>query len=238
MTTLQRTTAPFDAVICLNGTLPPAEVFQHVADRPLIAADGAAAVLHAMGIVPEFIVGDLDSLPPDVLEQLQSLSEIIHDPDQDSNDFEKALRFASSMLWRRLLVTGLHGGDLEHTLNNWSVLMRHGRDLSLVALDRGRYGIPLYHSVTFAAQPGELLSLIPQPEARLTTQGLVWPLTNETLTLGTREGARNRAAEDRVEIIIHDGALFFFCDATLPLAPELTDGAILATPQTDISKES
>ncbi len=238
MNLLRRTASPFDAIICLNGTLPSAEVFQHFADRPLIAADGAAAVLHAMGIVPEFVVGDLDSVPSDVLEQLRSFSEIIHDPDQDSNDFEKALRFATSMVWRRLLVTGLHGGDLEHTLNNWSVLMRHGRDLSLVALDRDRYGIPLYGSITFEAEPGELLSLIPQPEARLTTRGLVWSLTNETLTLGTREGARNRAAEDRVHIDLHEGALFFFCEAAPPLAPELTEGAILATPQTDISKES
>ncbi len=238
MNVLRSTSTRFDAVICLNGTLPAADIFDHVADRPFIAADGAAAVLYAMGIVPEFIVGDLDSVPPELLEELRRNAEIIHDPDQDVNDFEKALRFAGSMVWRRVLVTGLHGGDLEHTLNNWSVMMRYGREMSLVALDRDRYGVPLYGSVAYESTPGELISLIPQPHARLTTSGLVWPLANEELMLGTREGARNRANAERVEITLHEGALFFFCDAALPLAPEFVEGAILATPTTDNSEET
>lgn len=218
---LKRTSTPFDAVICLNGSIPTVDVFELVMDRPLIAADGAAGSLYRAGIVPEFIVGDLDSIEDEVLTALRDSSELIVDPDQETNDFEKALRFAQTMMWNRLLVVGIHGGDLEHTLNNWSVLTRFGRTMDLVALDRERFGIPLYDSFAYSSTMGELLSIIPQPHARISTSGLVWSLNDEVLQHGTREGARNRSNAERVEIIIHDGSVLFFCDAALPLAPEL-----------------
>lgn len=215
-----RFSVSFDAVICLNGSIPPEDLFEQFAELPLIAADGAATTLVANGVVPEFIVGDLDSVDADTLRRIEGLSEVIVEPDQDTNDFEKTLRFAEGQLWKRLLIVGIHGGDLEHTLNNWSVMMRYGKSLSLTALDRARYALPLYTSTQFSASESELLSLIPQPHAQLTTVGLQWPLVNEALSLGGREGARNRASSDVVQITVHDGSLLFFCDARLPFAPE------------------
>ena len=209
----------FDAVICLNGDLPDTAVFELLADRPLIAADGAANLLVEAGIGPEFVVGDLDSVTPQTLERLEGLAELVAETDQDTTDFEKSIRFAESQLWKNLLVLGIHGGDLEHTLNNWSVLMRHSRALQLTAFERGRYAIPVFESFTYDASPDELLSLIPQPLATLTTSGLVWNLENESLELGTREGGRNRAAESTVHVDVHDGSLLFFCSARLPIAP-------------------
>ena len=210
---------PFDAVICLNGDLPDTAVFEQLADRPLIAADGAANLLVEAGIGPEFVVGDLDSVTPQTLERLEGLAELVAETDQDTTDFEKSIRFAESQLWKNLLVIGMHGGDLEHTLNNWSVLMRHSRALQLTAFERDRYAIPVFESFTYEASPDELLSLIPQPLATLTTSGLVWNLENESLELGTREGARNRAAESTVHVNVHNGSLLFFCSARLPASP-------------------
>ena len=211
--------ATFDAVICLNGDLPPTSVFETLVDRPLIAADGAANLLVAAGIGPEYVVGDLDSVTQETLERLDGLADLVPEDDQDTTDFEKSIRFAESQLWKNLLVVGMHGGDLEHTLNNWSVLMRHARDLQITAFERDRYAIPVFGSFTYKAAEDELLSLIPQPLATLTTSGLVWNLDNESLELGTREGGRNRAAESSVHVDVHDGSLLFFCSARLPASP-------------------
>lgn len=218
---LSFTDTPFDAVICLHGDLPPYDVFEHVAPYPLIAADGAANLLVRAGVGPEFIVGDLDSVEESTLHTLEGVVELIHEHDQDSTDFEKALRFAERQLWKRLLILGIHGGDFEHTLNNWSVLMRHGRDLQLTVYDRGRYAIPIYNTFSYTPEPEEVLSLVPQPLARLTTSGLVWNLADEHLEMGRREGARNRAQEAEVHVDLHDGSLLFFCTARLPFAPNL-----------------
>lgn len=226
MNHLKHTYTAFDAVICLSGNIPDVAVFEQLMDRPLIAVDGAATVLYRAGIVPEYVVGDFDSVDADVLELLRGTSEIVVELSQETNDFEKALVFATSMHWKRLLIVGIHGGDLEHTLNNWSVLMRLGRDLSLVVLDQNRFAVPLYDSFTYSARPDELISLIPQPTARLTATGLKWSLDNEELSLGMREGARNRAVETQITVKLHSGAIFFFCEANFPLAPELMQGAI------------
>ncbi len=220
MNTLERTTSPFHAVICLNGNIPGERVLSELAQYPLIAADGATEKLHAMGVVAEYVVGDFDSIPQWYLKEYASVCEFVHDPSQDTNDFEKALVFAQSMLWKRILVIGIHGGDLEHTLNNWSVFMRFGTQMQLVALDQDRYAVPLYANTRYAAEPEELLSLIPQPSAVVTTKGLTWPLNAEELSLGRREGARNRANAQEVEIEIHSGSVLFFCNAELPMAPE------------------
>jgi thiamine pyrophosphokinase len=199
--------------------LPSVEVFQAFADAPILAADGAADQLVGMGVVPEFVVGDMDSISMATLETIDGVAEMVVDTDQNSTDFEKVLQFSRDQLWHHILVLGIHGGDFEHTLNNWSVFMRHSRQQLLTALDRRRYAIPVLTSVRVELAPDELVSLIPQPSARLTTSGLRWPLTNEPLILGEREGARNRALDGAVHLEVHEGSLLLICDARLPLAP-------------------
>lgn len=220
-------TSSIDAIICLKGQAPSMALIELFADVPIIAADGAANLLYNLEILPEYIVGDLDSVLPEVLDAMRETTEIIVEADQDINDFEKALRFAQQVLWKRVLVTGIHGGDLEHTLNNWSVLMRYGVNMDIIAIDGERIGMPLYGNTSYESVMDEIISLIPQPEATLTTRGLAWPLTQESLSLGVREGARNRSTGEHVELEIHSGAVFMFVDARLPLLPAAIQPAIL-----------
>ncbi|MBU3679481.1 MAG: thiamine diphosphokinase [Candidatus Kapabacteria bacterium] len=204
-----------DAVILLNGILPGRDVLEVLSSIPFIAADGAANALHDMGIVPDILAGDLDSVRDDVLASVREHGMVIADPDQDINDFEKALRVAASSMWTRVLVAGLHGGELEHTLNNWSVMMRHARTMQLFALDGHRIGIPVYEEFRYHAELDELVSIIPQPHARLTTAGLQWSLTDDVLELGSREGARNRAIATEIAITVHEGSALVFVASRL-----------------------
>ena len=213
VTHLLQTNERIDAVLFLNGILPERTLLEAYASVPFIAADGAANALMDMGIVPDILCGDLDSVNDHVLDAVRSHGTIIVDPNQDDNDFEKALRVASNSLWNTVLVVGIPGGDLEHTLNNWSVLMRHGRTMRLLALDGDRVGIPVYDSFTYTALPEEIISIIPQPRVRLTTEGLQWQLRDEILELGTREGARNRAVQSDVTITVHEGSALVFVSA-------------------------
>jgi thiamine pyrophosphokinase len=216
-----------DAIICLKGAPPSLSVLEQFVDVPIIAADGAANLLYHLDVLPEYVIGDLDSVLPEVLDAMRTTTEIIVEVDQDINDFEKALRFSQQMLWKRVLITGIHGGDLEHTLNNWSVLVRYGKDMDLLAHDDNRIGIPLYSNTSYQAELDELISLIPQPSVTLTTRGLVWELTHEELSLGVREGARNRSSQTHVELEVHQGAVFLFVDARLPFLPEVVQKPLL-----------
>ena len=89
----------------------------------------------------------------------------------------------------------------------------------LCIYDKGRYGIAANTSLILQTTPSEIISLIPQPEAIITSHNLKWKLTNEELKLGSREGARNRAAGNEITIEIHSGELLIFFESRIPSAP-------------------
>ncbi len=189
-------------------------------DLPVFAADGAGIRLMKRGITADYIVGDLDSFYESDLHRHYPGERVVHDPDQETNDFEKILKFVAERDYESPLIIGFNGGIIEHTLNNWSVLIRYARRMRLAIFDRGRIGLPLFDSFIFNCQKGEILSLIPQPECRITTRNLHWELRGEWLALGRREGMHNIAETTRIEVDIHEGGLLLFYDARLPFAPE------------------
>jgi len=209
--------AAFDCIVALNSELPPLGFFiKYFLDVPIVGADGGAVRLFDKGIICDFVVGDLDTFAKANVEKYFSKSTIIHDPDQEINDFEKALNFAKSRNFQNILVIGFQGGELEHTLNNWSILKKFQSELNLCIYENGRYGIPIYFSIELKCKPQELLSLIPQPLVRLKTEGLKWNLNNEILELGKREGARNVATKEKVSIEVLEGSMVMFIDSRLP----------------------
>ena len=209
----------FDAIICLDADIPDPSFFHELRDLPVFAADGAGVRLNKLDIEPDYIVGDLDTFDKSRLAGKNISSTVIRMPDQETNDFEKTLKFAQSKQNETLLIVGIHGGVLEHTLNNWSVFMRYAKMMDLCIYDKGRYGIPAFDSISMDLKQNEIISLIPQPKAVLTTHGLKWELNNENIELGYREGARNIAINGEVNIEIHSGSLLIFIDSRLPYAP-------------------
>jgi len=91
--------------------------------------------------------------------------------------------------------------------------------MNLCIYDEERYGIPVHNSINFDTKKDEIISIIPQYIAKLTTKGLQWKLENETLEFGIREGFRNRAKVDYIEIILHSGEYLLFMDNRLPKMP-------------------
>ncbi|MBX3044566.1 MAG: thiamine diphosphokinase [Candidatus Kapabacteria bacterium] len=211
----------FEAIICLNANLPDKEFYLLFNGIKIIAADGAAYKLKSLGIQPDIIIGDFDSLEPDKLIDDFAGSEILKVSDQDSNDFEKVLKHCMKSKLKNLLITGIHGGELEHTLNNLSVLVKYCSELNFCVYDSGRYGILVSESLFFVSMPYEIISLIPQPKARLTTKNLRWELKDDVLEFGIREGARNESSGQCIEIELHEGRYLLFIDSREPSSPIL-----------------
>lgn len=211
-------TKKFDSLLCLNSELPDYvfELYPHI---PIIAADGAVFELKKHGLKATKVIGDLDSGNRVEIEKLYDSADIIEIADQETNDFEKCLKWLEHSGMKNILILGLHGGLLEHTLNNWSILMRYGRKLNLCNYELGRYAIPIYDSIKMNCVQNEVVSLIPNGIVRLTTRNLKWELSDEILQFSEREGARNATLGENFEITVSEGSFLMFVDSRLPLSP-------------------
>ena len=210
----------FDAIVVLKADLPEKRFFEKFQGIPVFAADGAALKLDAIGVIPDKIVGDMDSLREGNFDNKFQDHKLVYDPDQNSNDFEKTLKYCELNELNKILVVGIHGGEYEHSINNWSVFTKFSRKLELVIYDERRYGISIFDDTRIETSENEIISIIPNGRAELSTKNLRWELINEYLTLGEREGARNRALENHIEIFVHFGSILLFIDARLPYAPK------------------
>lgn len=199
-----------DVVVCLNGDIQiPEKGYEQIS---WVAADGAANILIKKNIVPSYIVGDMDSVETKYLTT--SVYKKVHE--QQTNDFEKVLMFVKDKGWKKIAIMGFQGKDIDHTLNNWSIVMKYGKLLQLCIVDNNKCSIPLYSDCQLPYQKGLLVSLIPQPMVNITTIGLEWELQNGILELGKREGARNRATSENVYITIHSGSVLLVIEDVFP----------------------
>ncbi|NOX37466.1 MAG: thiamine diphosphokinase [Calditrichaeota bacterium] len=173
----------------------------------IIAADGGARHALKWQLRPHYVVGDLDSITDELREQLQG-TQFIHRPSQDLNDLEKTLLFCQEKGVNRLTLLGITGKRLDHTLTNLSVLSRFDTVFDLTLLDPDGEIFFVRNTFYYQGRIGQLISLVPLFSAEgITTQGLAYPLNDESLTWGVREGLSNVIVQNPVRISLKKGLL-------------------------------
>jgi thiamine pyrophosphokinase len=172
----------------------------------ICATDGAYQYLKENQIEPHFISGDFDSLtePPEGIET-------IHTPDQNYTDFDKILQILWDRKYVNIHVYGASGKEQDHFLGNLHTALQWQKKLNITFFDDyGRYFFGNKETqLTNCLE--KTVSLLPFPTAtNITTQGLLYPLQNETLTFGAKIGTRNKATKKEVNISFETGELLIF----------------------------
>jgi thiamine pyrophosphokinase len=199
-------------VIVANGELPATSILAAViSDKSrVIACDGAANALASRGIRCQVIIGDLDSLGAGRAMFEAHGTSIVHEPDQDSNDLEKALTWIWNGGATDACIVGAGGGMYDHALSNFSVIARWAPRLRLAIVEERGLGFIVPDRAHMLTESGDRVSLVPLPTATITTHGLRWELSNEELSMGIREGASNQAISDFVYVVVHSGVVAIF----------------------------
>jgi len=196
------------AVILCDGKPPRlSQIKDQINDHVLlIAADGGTLIAQQFNLTPDVIVGDFDSYRPTGSEE----AEMIHDPGQDTNDLEKALTIALQKGAEHVIVFGATGKRLDHTLKNLSVLKQFDSKFKSLIF-RDKYSDILLIQSPFRTElpKGTSISLFPLSGKveGITTDGLLYPLNNETLQNGIRDGSSNRTIKKKLEIVFKKGDL-------------------------------
>ena len=199
------------ALIVGNGPPPSKQLFLHLAaeNALLLCADGGANYAVESGRIPDFVVGDLDSLKTGVKECVAPDRLIRVDADDTGTDLQKVLNHALALRVEAAVLTGMTGGRTDHTLWNLGLLRTYAARLELRIVDDYNEIRLIRGRIRFSARVGLKLSLAPLSATAegVTTRGLKFPLCSETLGHGVRDGISNEVIADPVDILVDEGDL-------------------------------
>lgn len=212
------------AVVVAGGETDPGDVAELVDADLVVAADGGAAWLDGLGRRPDLLVGDLDSVAPELVERLAAAGTPIerHPVAKEATDAELALERAVELGADRVAVVGTLGGErLDHELANLMLLAdpRWRGRLADLRLVRGGTRVRALHGgdeLQLDAPAGTLVTLLPVggDAAGVTTTGMLYPLNDEPLRFGRSRGLSNVVETTPASVLLASGALLVIETAT------------------------
>ena len=173
----------------------------------VVAADSGLDSCVAAGVVPDLVVGDMDSLSdPGLLRGFPSERVLLFPRDKDETDTEIGLRILHERGWGHVTIAGGAGGRIDHLLG---VAGLFERDAPPARWITGREDLLLVSGeAVFPGWAGSTVSVFPVGDraAELHSEGLKWPLDGLELRRGFC-GISNVAEADPVLIRVGFGKL-------------------------------
>jgi thiamine pyrophosphokinase len=192
-------------LILANGEPPSQALLARLAAEHnlFIAVDGAALKSVRLGVLPNIVSGDFDSLDLDAARAALPDAEFLPTPDQNHTDLEKAFQIARERGASEITIAGAAGGRIDHTLGNFSRLLRWREELPdfpVVIVEDGSEVRAMAGEMTLNAELGDVISLLSYDgKARVSLSGVRWPLEDHLLPVGVG-GLLNEAVSPLVPI--------------------------------------
>ena len=136
----------------------------------VVAADGGADRLLRLGVEPEAVIGDMDSITTKA--QARLAGRLFPIREQATTDFDKALRSVSAPF---VVGVGFSGARLDHGLAVLNGLVRHA-DRRCILLSSTDVVFLAPRDMALTLRVGTRLSLYPMGPVSGSSQGLRWPL--------------------------------------------------------------
>lgn len=201
-------------LIFANGTLADAARARALvrADDMIVCADGGTRHALDLGLTPQAVIGDLDSLTAAERAHVAGAGVIPrqYPHDKDYTDLELALGYCLEQNPSSILIVGALGRRLDHTLGNISLLTDSRLAALDCRLDDGLEEVFLCQGRSeVLGRRDDLVSLIPwgAPVLGVRTEGLRWPLHGETLYPDKTRGISNEMLGESALVRIESGPL-------------------------------
>lgn len=177
--------------------------------RLVVAADGGLRHAAALGVTPDLLVGDLDSVRDADLAAWPDLPREAHPQDKDDMDLELAVDAARDRGAREVRIVGAFGGRMDQTIAAALIAARYAREgLQVALLDGIHDARPLTAGSRFEAglPVGTLFSLLALGgPVRIDVEAAAYPLADAVLPPGRGLGLSNRAADGGPLITVREG---------------------------------
>lgn len=213
------------AAIFLNGAYSESErsFYRRVIDQAsgtsfVIAVDGALSLFHQLERKPDVVLGDFDSVAPEILAQFPDLPQISYPTNKDATDGELAMRYVLKQGFDFIEVFGAIDTRFEtdQMLANIFCLeiaialaRKVKREIRARLTDHRQHIYLLDNSdLTLTGKQGDLLSVVPLSQiTNISLVGTKWELRDEVVGFGSSRTLRNEFAIDQVKLAIKGKAI-------------------------------
>jgi len=203
-------------IILANGKSPQKSVIQFLMKKDydtLICADGGSNSAKRLNLIPDFIIGDLDSSKESTLKYFNKKSKIIKIKRQNDTDVEKCLKFAIKNKFSEAVLLGVTGDRLDHTFCNLGIVIKFFNKIKLSIIAENSFLTAYKSAAQLKTLPGETISIYGfDLKTKIISKGLKFPLKNIALPFGQRESTSNVAISNNVNLKIIGGIIFVVRD--------------------------
>lgn len=195
------------ALIIANGASCSFELLGQLLEwSPIVVVlDNAIERVLQLNIKVDVVLGDFDNdFNPEVYKEKQFPLEIVHTPNQNKTDLEKAFDYLIEKGHQAVNVVWATGKRADHTITNITNIVSYRNKLKIVILDDHSKIFLLPNKFEKWYVKGTPISLIPIGNVSgITTKNLKYSLQDEALTMGYRTGSSNEVLEDGLITIEH-----------------------------------
>ena len=192
----------------------------------IICADAGADVAKKVGILPQVVIGDFDSISRVNLEFYNRNKDVtlVNIREQETTDMEKAIVFTlSTGRIADIIIIGAGGSRTDHFLHTIGLMFKY-RNKARIRIIEGENLITLKtKSFRDKCKVGETVSLIPYGGQVNNTGaiGLKFPVQGENLIPGIKESISNQASRESISVNFDSGNLLYYRNAAIGLSFEL-----------------
>ncbi len=209
------------AVIFVNGNLSDigrAKKFITKKDY-LIAADGGVKHILKLGLIPDVVIGDLDSTPPTLIKKIKQMRKglinqtstlITYPTKKDKTDFELAINLVLEKKYQVIIIFGIFGDRIDHFLANIFLIakIQMENQSTKIKIIEGKKEIFIVNKkIIIEGQVRDEISIIPVSEKLegISTKGLQYELKGGKLIFGSTRGVSNVMNKNSATITLSKG---------------------------------
>lgn len=208
------------AVVFVNGNLSDLSQAKNIISKEdcLIAVDGGVKHVLKLGLIPQVIIGDLDSTPVSVQKKLKKMRKglinqaptlIKYPKKKDKTDFELAVDYCFKKKFQKIIIFGIFGDRIDHLLANILLLSKiqtENKSIKINIIEGRKEIYILDKEIIINGHIGDELSIIPINKLEgVTTEGLSYRLIDYTLPFGSTRGISNVLNKSSAKITMDNG---------------------------------
>jgi len=166
-----------------------------------------------MDLLPDYIIGDLDSIHEQTLKFYNGKTSIKKLSRQNDTDVEKCLKFAIKKKFNEAILLGVTGDRLDHTFCNLGIVIKYFDEILIKIVAENSLLTPSTGTHKLKTIPGETISIYGfDSRTKISSKGLKYPLNKIALPFGHKESTSNIALHNQIELKVTGGIIFVIRD--------------------------